>query len=660
MYKRKTMKSINKINIIYVVAFALICVVITLAFFRCYKSSLFSCKTVDNRGKDHIIRDLDSSNVVKQSFSISNSKLYGIFFDFKGNTEGIVNVWLTNVNGEALANWEVNPDALEDEGECALYLDDLLEVSEETTFFIVISSEQMGDELLLNTSGFDAYPDGEMLVDDVVIDDDLSFAVMTDTAVSTQMFTIIVIISFAAFSLVYWMCVLKLAKMQNIFIIAFGLMGIVYLMVFPPFSTWDEGSHIAMIYAYVNPADSERIIDDNGYVVARQTDCDFNLYENYQPNIKTYERVQELLSDSVDETAVSTQISPLSQPLTSYIPQVAGGLIAKLFHANGMAMMYIIKSVTLALVCICGYFAIKLAPVGKSIIFACAMLPMWLEAASSFNYDATTNALTLLFIAYVLHLKFKKEKISIIDFIPIFIIMAIVAPIKQVYLLMALITFIIPISKYSKRIWYLICNVGTLLISALLGIFGRITWIAEINNFSGNTSGIYAPAVEYWTMGQILGNPIEAMGVFFGTIGKNILFYVRSMVGDRLGWYDIPVRTVVIIGFIIVLILAALSEKEKVGKNSIKVKDKVLMIVVFVLVSMAILLAMWLYFTPSNSSIIEGVSGRYFLPILPLLLLCLIIKKGNYIKKINRFIPIMLVILNIFVVREAFSYIITR
>jgi uncharacterized membrane protein len=120
------------------------------------------------------------------------------------------------------------------------------------------------------------------------------------------------------------------------------------------------------------------------------------------------------------------------------------------------------------------------------------------------------------------------------------------------------------------------------------------------------------------TIGSILANPIHSVATLGITIWFNIDDYLMGIVGKTLGWHDTPIMLVVVVAFIIFFVLGVFVSREEVVK--ITGKAKVLMGTIVILSTGLIFVAMWLAWTPITSSMIHGVQGRYFIPLLPLLI----------------------------------------
>ena len=95
------------------------------------------------------------------------------------------------------------------------------------------------------------------------------------------------------------------------------------------------------------------------------------------------------------------------------------------------------------------------------------------------------------------------------------------------------------------------------------------------------------------------------------------------MIANPLGWVEIQLPNIIVLGFAIVLIFSAIP-----NHRSPKITKRMMVTAGFivVIVSGLVLAAMLISYTYVGADTILGVQGRYFLPVLPLVLL---IVQGN-------------------------------
>lgn len=130
--------------------------------------------------------------------------------------------------------------------------------------------------------------------------------------------------------------------------------------------------------------------------------------------------------------------------------------------------------------------------------------------------------------------------------------------------------------------------------------------------------------------------------------------YVFMAIGSQLGWLEVKPSETIITLYLILLVIASVSEKNSEEFNA---KNKIWLILISAGVILLVEYAMYTGFTPIGAEFIGGIQGRYYIPIYILLLLCLS-KKENYLKiknSENKFLSIS-GILNICVIVEILQY----
>lgn len=116
----------------------------------------------------------------------------------------------------------------------------------------------------------------------------------------------------------------------------------------------------------------------------------------------------------------------------------------------------------------------------------------------------------------------------------------------------------------------------------------------------------------------VLTNPIQYCKTFCKTIFVNFDFYIDGIVGQMLESYDVNLAKGYT--FVSLVLIAGLC----VTENSIyklNIKQKIIILITFLAIIALIFTALYVQWTPLYNPIIEGIQGRYFIPILMLLLI---------------------------------------
>jgi len=114
----------------------------------------------------------------------------------------------------------------------------------------------------------------------------------------------------------------------------------------------------------------------------------------------------------------------------------------------------------------------------------------------------------------------------------------------------------------------------------------------------------------------ILEDPFNLLRVLWNTFFiSQGTFYLNSFVGV-LGWLDNPLPQLLINSYMLVLLVNSFINKP-IDLN-LSIKDRAVILMIFLFSIFAIEMAIYLTWTPPGSSFVQGVQGRYFIPLAPL------------------------------------------
>ena len=194
--------------------------------------------------------------------------------------------------------------------------------------------------------------------------------------------------------------------------------------------------------------------------------------------------------------------------------------------------------------------------------------------------------------------------------------------------------------KENKKI-FKIC-IGILGISVLFMIGGYLGNAGSSISKMCSSSDLWWTSGESYSIGYLLDHIYILPKIFWGTLISMGSEYFYETFGGGLGWFSIAVPWWIIITLFMCILMVTFSEEKNYSSNRIiKVGMLIIVAVSIALVCMALLLD-W---TPITTYTINGVQGRYFLPVLPLLFIgmqsdCIKIEKGLSYKAV--FISILM------------------
>lgn len=137
--------------------------------------------------------------------------------------------------------------------------------------------------------------------------------------------------------------------------------------------------------------------------------------------------------DEPKEQLIATR-QPLSQKHPGYIPQVLGISVARIMKMNSEQIMFAGRFFALVWYVFVMFWAIKLMPIKKEMLFLVGILPITIQQVVSYNYDSFLLGICFFAIAYILNFIYTDREIKIYDWFIIIGIVISIASIKFVYL----------------------------------------------------------------------------------------------------------------------------------------------------------------------------------------------------------------------------------
>lgn len=545
-------------------------------------------------------------------------KLSLLLATYQQKLKGQLKIQLVNQKTNVtIQEWDILNETIADNRYYTLELkDDFYCDDSEDMYAIRIEGDsacKAGSSPTIWKSSADTYPDGDLYIDGNKCEGDLCFEIYYTASVEIiWIYTVLVIILLILLIIVQY-CFHKFGNsIEKIFVVFVLVLGMAYMLVLPAESAPDEDRHIISAYSVSNvllggPENEESL------VYFREKDLS-GLYDEY-PNAATYKSLYtNLFTDSENEDYVLvTEDFIIKTPFWTYLPQALGISLGRILDCNGTITILLGRMFSLLFYVVVTYFSIKIIPFGKMILFAVSLLPMTLELVASYSYDMLILSLTFLFIALMCRLIFSKEVLEIKDIAAPTIVFALLAPHKYVYILLVLLVVLLPGEKYKakKEKW----------ISAGI-MFSAIIVVLLLLRAGGQR--IYVPGSgsnDYRTLEYCLYNLKEVISIYFTTVLSEMSYYLAGMVGMALGWLELAMPVEILLLSVFMLFLATIKTDSE-DKVTINNRHYFVFLLCAFGVFMATLTAMLFVWTPSTSNRIEGVQGRYFLPVLPLLLFC--------------------------------------
>ena len=304
--------------------------------------------------------------------------------------------------------------------------------------------------------------------------------------------------------------------------------------------------------------------------------------------------------------------------LPPYLAQATGVALARSLGMPLTGQFYAGRLANLFLIIGLGYLVLRLTPCLHWTFAVVLLNPLALFLTASHSHDPLVTVLLLLILAYILRLREQErpiEKAQVANLVCLFVLVAIS---KFNYVILAPLTLLLPWAKFSRPATYFGSQ------AAIWGITAFITLLL-LYIVSLLPSGDWGrPDIDRSErLGEVLADPLGNLGKLWGTIFFYGPEYLRQ-IGGVLGWLDTDVGAVVRWGWATLLAMAWAADSGYRWRNPLQAWERTGVLALAVLTFFSILAVFLLTWTVEGNLYVEGVQGRYFFALIPLLILALL------------------------------------
>lgn len=432
-------------------------------------------------------------------------------------------------------------------------------------------------------------------------------------------------------------------KKEHLFLTLAIPVTILFLMTLPIFNVFDDKGHTtkAIDVSYGNLI-TDKDKEKKGIVYVPRSFANLE-----SETIKTYLDLNGILGEETDYDNLEKidsfyTYTVINSPVV-YGVQAAGLAIGRGLNLSIFLSMYLARLFNVALFLVSGYYIVKFLPFGKLFAIVYLLNPMMIQSAASMGADNFTNCISLLLISYILKLRFSDDKLSLKNIIILSVFMVLTSMAKFIYFPLIFLIIILrkKIKEISKR------QKSILIIGFILAILTALFWYVIGSSFSDffakQITGANINTNEQ--MALLIKAPWNYLIALFNSWREYSYVYIFGFLGGSLGAYNISNFYIFFILYILLFIYSIHMEKLNVD---LKKSEKIVIIVLALILFNCVFGVEYLTWSAVGSNLIDGVQGRYFLPFLLLLPIC-IMSKERYIyhKHGEAIIGILLTLVNI-------------
>ena len=555
-------------------------------------------------------------------------------------------ITIKNPNGEKIYNVSLQmKDANQDVYLRIIYHNDAKFVPKEnvdaTKFKVYFLSGMETEEFSLN------YPKDQIdieNIDKVLINDNIDY--MPEITFSFVQMLIVFVVLTGVYS-IYKLYKIsqgteKRIKKEWLFAGIALVIGVALVFVNAPQIRYDEHAHFWRAYEIA----SGKIISRTTNELPNSVIDLFMREDGSYPNREIdYETIREKIGADLNEDETTPFAVGATGSLTpiSYIPQVIGVFIGRILQLSPMIILYLGRLANLLVYIALVFMAIKIMPSEKwkMIIMMIALFPMSMNLAATVSPDTVILGTSLLAIAYAMHLKFETKTITFKNIIIFGILCMIPTVCKVVYFPLCLLVFLLPKEKFeskSKKVLSWI-TIFAIVFIPYLGLNKIISLgDCEIAIRTNMTEQIL------FTLSSLPRDCLTALNTMYSEFSN----YFFEMIG---GWNTIQILSIILF---IMLLIAMFRKEENAKKLEFTKKDKIICWIMIAIEILGVVAAMYLQWTQAKQTVVEGVQGRYLLPILPLI--CILLSKNKFEWKIrNKEMKYAIILAVIYIIVCGFS-----
>lgn len=460
-------------------------------------------------------------------------------------------------------------------------------------------------------------PGGENLVADVLEgeEDTLDVRIITSSRLGIK-----IVFALGAFLAGYAAAMWRLLRkrdfaMQQFFLVSVVPLALAYLVLLAPWSAPDSNSHFTAAYRF-----SSRILGCSREEewLGRAEDADFyrTLWRTGNPRMRDYVGLASsaaLLAEGKSLVEMPFDIEKGEAmkyySILNYWPQILGLTVGRLLGLSAVLCVYLARICILLFYIAACYHAVRIVPAGKSIFTVIPLLPISLVMSSAISYDSMVLPVSLNLVANVLALYREPGDRKRMYETMAWAFMA--GAVKGGgYLVLLPVSFILYNGQDKRRS---LAAIGKIVLAGLASVL-----LFDVVLPAGST--LFQFGVEgngRMTAMLAFQQPLRFTKLCIATYLKYTDGLVLSMLGTQLSWVETSLPGTLVIAMPLVMGVLALFEEDGI---SLKKKDKWIFLFV-ILLTVVFTPMMLLSWTEQGSDVVEGLQGRYYLPVLSLAML---------------------------------------
>ncbi|MBQ9046405.1 MAG: DUF2142 domain-containing protein [Solobacterium sp.] len=407
------------------------------------------------------------------------------------------------------------------------------------------------------------------------------------------------------------------------------LIGVIS-MVIKPMSVPDEYAHYDTAYRIANEFTGESSSFPSTLYKRRS-----DIYDNpgdrasvNKENLRWFRQDMKHLK-AQDEEMVLIQGRDLRSDSSGffYLPASAGILLGRALHLNYFLTFYLARMMnmlcSLGLICA----AIRKMPFGRILPAVIALMPLGMQQLCGVTPDGLIFGFCFLLGAVSLRTMYEPERCTYTDMAVMVLIPALLTQCKGgAYLPLALLCIPALITLLQKRFSFSAKKIALLLIPAAVIVIAAVGYryrYAFMYKLFASQDQTYSQRLgtDLYSGSWLLSHPLKFLRILEGTVYTQFPTQLASLFGSVLTWTgSIKLNAVVQYLYLSILLAAVFLRGGETYR--LNTRRRILLLVSCLLCFAAAAYAMLTGWTRLGTEYISGLQMRYYIPFLPMLLVC--------------------------------------
>ncbi|WP_148566885.1 DUF2142 domain-containing protein [Acetobacterium paludosum] len=401
-------------------------------------------------------------------------------------------------------------------------------------------------------------------------------------------------------------------KLEVVFLILILCFGLLNSIMTPIFYSWDEAEHFIRAY---NLANNNLVMQDGDKIAYPSHLKEFfdKKLQIENPNYRTFEEYSVVTQKNLSVNYADTEMAyypstAISYTFIPYLFSSLGIVISKIMNFPFLISFYFGRAFNLLMYAALVYFAIKIIPCGKKLLFLCALLPTIVFQAASYSADVVINGLCFFVFALIIKLSVEKKTLGIIDLVMMCSCFVLITASKLAYVPIFLLVMILKHDNFTTRKKEWIIKISIFLLGCLTFV-GAFIYGQKFGLSQWNIPGVNAKE----QIISIIYNPINYAAVILRTImtQKEYLLGGASVSLAYIGYLG---RDALLIVFFMLFLISGIDTDN--STSIIKIRDRGIIFMVCLLTVGLSMTALYITFTPVKNTTVLGFQGRYLIPLI--------------------------------------------